>query len=107
MKPWALVKSIYRRCVCFTSGYWLVFGERLTEQLLAQGILMAPNDYGPNWEQQRRRALARDEERCTVCGAEARPGQGLHVHHVRPFRDFGYLPGENDNFRQANRAQTT
>lgn len=29
-------------------------------------------------------------------------GPPLHVHHVRPFRDFGYLPGRNSNYKQAN-----
>ena len=26
----------------------------------------------------------------------------LHVHHVRPFREYGYVPGVNENYRQAN-----
>ena len=25
------------------------------------------------------------------------------MHHIRPFRDYGYLPGENRNDREANR----
>jgi DEAD/DEAH box helicase domain-containing protein len=86
-----------------TSGYWLVFGEKLTAQLEEEGILLRPNDYGPNWAQQREQVLARDGYRCRTCGAEGRPGQGLHVHHLRPFRDFGYMPGQNENYRQANR----
>ena len=32
-----------------TTGYWLVFGEALTDRLEALGILLRPNDYGPNW----------------------------------------------------------
>ncbi len=86
-----------------TSGYWLVFGEKLTAQLEEEGILLRPNDYGPNWAEQREQALARDSYRCRTCGAEGRPGQGLHVHHLRPFREFGYAPGHNENYRQANR----
>jgi DEAD/DEAH box helicase domain-containing protein len=86
-----------------TSGYWLVFGEKLTAQLEEEGILLRPNDYGPNWAQQREQVLARDGYRCRTCGAEGRPGQGLHVHHLRPFRDFGYMPGQNEHYRQANR----
>ncbi|MEW5987664.1 MAG: DEAD/DEAH box helicase [Chloroflexota bacterium] len=93
-----------------TAGYWLVFGERLTEELVEAGLLLRPNDYGPNWEQQRQKALARDGYRCRVCGATAEnpagflkpAGFSLHVHHVRPFRDFGYAPGENEAYRQAN-----
>jgi len=86
-----------------TTGYWLVFGEQLTARLQDEGILLQPNDYGPNWEKQRQEALARDGHRCRTCGAEARPGQGLHVHHIRPFREFGYVPGSNDSYLQANR----
>ncbi len=29
-------------------------------------------------------------------------GTGLHVHHIRPFRDYGYTPGLNDAYRLAN-----
>lgn len=86
-----------------TSGYWLVFGEELTSRLEEQGILLRANDYGPNWAERREEVLARDGYRCRTCGAEGRPGQGLHVHHVRPFREFGYVPGHNENYRPANR----
>lgn len=85
-----------------TSGYWLVMGEELAEKLYDAGILLRPNDYGPNWQEVRQRALARDNHRCRTCGAEAKPGQGLHIHHIRPFREYGYIPGENDNYLQAN-----
>ncbi len=85
-----------------TEGYWLVFGETLTDELVAAGILVRPNDYGPNWQQQRQKVLERDGHRCRTCGAEARPGQGLHIHHIRPFREYGYVAGENENYRQAN-----
>ena len=85
-----------------TDGFWLVFGEQLTDQLVAAGILVRPNNYGPNWQEQRRQTLVRDGHRCRTCGAEARPGSGLHVHHLRPFRDYGYIPEENENYRLAN-----
>ena len=81
-----------------TSGYWLIFGEQLTERLFKAGVLLRPNDYGPNWAAQRQAALARDEQRCQMCGAT----QNLHVHHIRPFREFGYEPGRNEFYRQAN-----
>jgi len=83
-----------------TSGYWLIFSEALTEQLYQADILLRPNNYGPNWQQVRQLVLERDAHRCTVCGAEAR--QGLHVHHKRPFREFGYIPGQNDYYLEAN-----
>jgi DEAD/DEAH box helicase domain-containing protein len=85
-----------------TDGYWLIFGEALTEKLVADGILIQPNNYGPNWQEQRQRVLERDEYRCRTCGTEGRSGQGLHVHHVRPFREYGYVPGHNDTYLLAN-----
>jgi DEAD/DEAH box helicase domain-containing protein len=82
-----------------TSGYWIIFGEQLSERLFAAGVLLRPNDYGPNWSAQRRKALERDDHRCQICGAT---GGDLHVHHIRPFRDFDYVRGENENYRFAN-----
>jgi DEAD/DEAH box helicase domain-containing protein len=85
-----------------TEGYWLVFGDSLTERLVAAGLLTKPNEYGPNWKEQRQKALTRDGNRCRTCGSEARPGAGLHVHHIRPFRDYGYVPGKNEAYLDAN-----
>jgi DEAD/DEAH box helicase domain-containing protein len=85
-----------------TNGFWLVFGPKLTDRLVAEGILLAPNDYGPNWSAQRELALERDAFRCRVCGAQGRAGNGLHVHHIRPFREYGYIPGENEAYLVAN-----
>lgn len=103
-----------------TTGYWLWIPPPLVEQLAAEGILVAPNDYGPNWEQQRSAARARDGYRCQQCGKEepspisrssemarqrGREGvRGRHhdVHHLTPFRAFGYVPGLNENYRPAN-----
>lgn len=95
-----------------TNGYWLIFGEALTEKLYDLGILLRPNDYGPNWQQQRKLVLARDGYRCRMCGAAGKDPASvvaesagftvLHVHHLRPFREFGYIPGENDHYKAAN-----
>jgi DEAD/DEAH box helicase domain-containing protein len=85
-----------------TDGYWLIFGEGLTEELMEAGIILRPNEYGPNWQQQRHQALTRDGYRCRTCGSEAKTGQGLHIHHIRPFRDYGYIPDRNDAYIQAN-----
>jgi DEAD/DEAH box helicase domain-containing protein len=35
-------------------------------------------------------------------GAPEREGRAHDVHHIRPFREFCFLPGENRNDRQAN-----
>ncbi len=108
-----------------TSGYWLIFSDALTERLYDAGILLRPNNYGPNWQQQRQIVLARDNHRCRNCGAEGRkdltglqPDEAqsespqkpvrsvtLHVHHIRPFRDFNYIPGQNDHYKEANQPE--
>lgn len=87
-----------------TTGYWLLFDEQLTNRLYDLGILLRPNDYGPNWGGQRQLALERDQHRCRTCGAT---GEGimLHVHHIRPFREYGYVPGENDAYERANQLE--
>lgn len=85
-----------------TQGYWLIFSEALTEKLYEAGILLRPNNYGPNWQAQRQKALARDGYACQMCGV-TQAEQPLHVHHARPFRDFGYVPGQNENYLDANR----
>ena len=84
-----------------TSGYWLIFSLALAERLWEAGILLRPNDYGPNWQQQRQTVLERDNFRCRTCGAAG--STLLHVHHIRPFREYGYMPGENENYRLANK----
>lgn len=59
---------------------------------------------GPNWNRQSQRARKRDNHTCQHCGiTREEVGQSLDVHHIQPFRTFGYTPGENDNYRQANR----
>lgn len=45
---------------------------------------------GPNWQRQRKLALTRDENKCTVCSAPTKT-----VHHLRPFRLF-------TNYKEAN-----
>ena len=88
-----------------TQGMWFYLTPDLTARLEAANILLRPNDYGPNWAQARDAARARDGYRCTQCGAPERPDRQHDVHHLRPFRDFGYVPGENENYREANRLE--
>ena len=86
-----------------TTGYWLALADQVVDDLRAmQRWASDPNDYGPNWPQQRDKARARDGYRCTLCGAPEPPGRQHDVHHIRPFRSFGYIPGINDNYLQAN-----
>jgi DEAD/DEAH box helicase domain-containing protein len=86
-----------------TEAYWLAFGEELLAPLRAAGQWRSdPNDYGPNWPQQRNAARARDGFRCTLCGAPEAAGRQHDVHHKQPFRTFGYVAGLNEAYRQAN-----
>lgn len=78
-----------------TTAYWLTVPVTVGEP--------EPRDYGPNWPQQRLRARGRDRFRCQVCGiSEEALGRELDVHHLRPFREFGYRPGVNEAYREAN-----
>lgn len=59
--------------------------------------------YGPNWLTQKRAARKRDGYKCQHCGKHQKKcRRALDVHHIQPFRTFGYIPGENDNYLQAN-----
>jgi DEAD/DEAH box helicase domain-containing protein len=87
-----------------TSGYWcsvLPEAQALLEQ--AGQWRDSINDYGPNWDEQRQRVRERDGYRCTKCGRPEPAGRQHDVHHLVPFRVFGYVPGLNDNYHQANR----
>jgi len=44
---------------------------------------------GPDWPEQRRKALDRDGYACRWCGATDAPGRTLQVHHIRPYSTFG------------------
>jgi DEAD/DEAH box helicase domain-containing protein len=85
-----------------TTAYWLWIAPEVVAELEAAGVLIAPNDYGPDWPEARAAARARDGYTCRQCGAPERQGRAHDVHHLRPFREFGYVPGENRNDRQAN-----
>ncbi len=81
-----------------TQAFWLTLPWPAQEHLRP--------DYGPNWEEQRRRARERDRFTCRHCGArEEVAGREHDVHHLRPFRTFGYIPGENDAYLEANRLE--
>lgn len=62
--------------------------------------------YGPNWQRQRKAARKRDDYTCQHCGTtEKEVGKELSVHHIRPFKEFGYVPegpDKNDNYKEAN-----
>jgi DEAD/DEAH box helicase domain-containing protein len=85
-----------------TTAYWIVLMPELVAEMERLDILLRPNDYGPNWPEQRNKARARDGYRCTRCNAPERERRQHDVHHIRPFREFGYIPGENVAYRLAN-----
>lgn len=85
-----------------TVGYWFAIAADQAERLDREGVIGLPNRYGPNWQKQRDAARARDGYRCVICGAPEPLGRQHHVHHRIPFRKFGYRPGENDAYLQAN-----
>ncbi len=86
-----------------TLGYWLALGEELVARLQEAGVLQRQTDYGPDWIAQRDGARARDGFICRQCGAPERQGRHHDVHHITPFRAFGYIPGVNDFHTIANR----
>jgi DEAD/DEAH box helicase domain-containing protein len=71
-----------------TIGYWISLDET-TVNFLKDNLLWqeSNNDYGPGWDALRKGVLARDGERCQVCGQSGLV-QPLHVHHIQPFRSF-------------------
>lgn len=59
--------------------------------------------YGPNWKSQKKAARNRDGYKCRNCGTKkGQKRKALDVHHITPFREFGYIYGENDHYLQAN-----
>ncbi len=85
-----------------TTAYWLWIAPETVQRLERTGVLLAPNDYGPSWPSARDAARARDGYTCRQCGAMEYEGKAHSVHHLRPFREYGYNPGENRSDRQAN-----
>jgi 5-methylcytosine-specific restriction endonuclease McrA len=58
---------------------------------------------GPNWNAQSEAARARDNYCCQYCGlSQENHRRALDVHHIIPFRDFKYIPGENNRYLEAN-----
>jgi DEAD/DEAH box helicase domain-containing protein len=85
-----------------TTAYWFCIAPDTADELIAQGVLFTPNDYGPDWDKVRAEILERDGHHCRKCGAGEPPDRSHDVHHIRPFREFGYVRGANQNDRLAN-----
>ncbi len=58
---------------------------------------------GGGWNSQKKQSRKRDRYQCQICGVtKTRMDEGLPVHHIVPFRLFGYVPGKNNNHLIAN-----
>lgn len=55
--------------------------------------------YGPNWHEQRGKALERDNHICQLCGVPEN-GRQHDAHHIVPFREFGL-----GRYEEANRLE--
>lgn len=88
-----------------TTACWFGVQPAIVARLEEQGFWLGDrgNGRGPDWELQRVRAKQRDGYLCVHCGAAELPGHSHDVHHVIPFREFGWEPGRNDAYQQANR----
>lgn len=60
--------------------------------------------YGPDWNVQSRAARKRDNYHCQVC-KKPQKNRALDVHHVTPFRSFGYIPNTNERYKEANQLE--
>ncbi len=71
-----------------TVGYWIEMNPQSIQLLTNLNLWSGkPNNYGPNWDQQRKLARQRDQFTCQLCGA-AEKDIPHHVHHIVPFRQF-------------------
>jgi len=69
------------------------------------GLAIARNGYGPNWHEQRKRALERDNYTCQWCGKQAgqeKWWQIVHVHHKRKIRWFYDYEAQAIDYEIAN-----
>lgn len=61
--------------------------------------------YGPNWNEQRKKALLRDQSRCQRCGKTPTSGDYIHVHHRKPRREFRQEYDDPEWWKRANRLE--
>jgi hypothetical protein len=66
--------------------------------MLNGGMANPPRrSYAPPYQRRR------DHYTCQGCGkTEVELGRVLDVHHIRPFREFGYIRHQNDRYLLAN-----
>ena len=86
-----------------TQAYWLQVPRQTQLQLEQQNLWRdSDNEYGPLWQERRAQVRAERGTFCSHCGKPEAGGLQHDVHHIRPFRTFGYVPGLNRNDILAN-----
>ncbi|MSP13420.1 MAG: DEAD/DEAH box helicase [Chloroflexi bacterium] len=90
-----------------TAAYWFCLAEATVDKLRDAGWWRYDplTNRGSNWPQARQATRARDGFRCRHCNAPERPDRQHDVHHIQPFRTFNWIPGQNNNYLQANRLE--
>lgn len=86
-----------------TDATWILVDEPLLDELASRDLYRSPVvTRGASWPRQRDLARERDGFCCRFCGAPEADGRQHHVHHLEPFRSFGWLPGRNERDVAAN-----
>jgi len=100
-EPWRLKQNQMQFCNRKCQGAWR--SENWTGENHPRWRGGSVPDYGPNWLRQAEAARKRDGYRCQHCGVHQHELKTkLHVHHVKSLREFGYVFGENENYKEAN-----
>lgn len=87
-----------RRQFCNATCYGLWQRGRFTGPASPTWRGGSVEDRGPDWTRQSRAARERDGFACQLCGTQ----RLVHAHHIKPFREFGYIRGLNDHYKAAN-----
>lgn len=100
-KQWEVTKGTHRFCGRKCSAIWHAYTHVGPNSPAWRGG--RTRYYGENWLRQSRAARKRDNYTCQVCGKHQDENKKLlDVHHIIPFREFMYVPGENENYTAAN-----
>jgi ribosomal protein L31 len=95
VKPSQATKQKRRFCDNVCRGRWMSQNIHSSAHPKWKGGSI---DYrGPNWKRQSQAARKRDGC-CQLCHTS----DNLTAHHIKPFREFGYIRGQNDLYKQAN-----
>jgi len=99
--PYKAAHSAYHFCGMACVGTWKAQHQSGANHVAYRGGHV--EYYGPNWGIQKRAARKRDGYKCCHCGkTQKKNGRALDVHHIKPFRTFGYTPDQNDYYLIAN-----